>query len=120
MSVRAIRDDYRAVPRDLEANFHGNRLVFIGWDRHLMFCAPVAFPLSPQMSFRDLRDEVLPAAFGAHPDFARIDWERAEWLLDGVPFVPDLDGSLEDNGVGHKSVLRLGTPGLEGLQGSGS
>ncbi len=120
MTVRAIRDDYTAVPKDLEANFHGNRLVYLGWDQHLMFCAPLAFPLPPQMPFRALRDELLPAGFGQHPEFARIDWERAEWLLDGAPFVPDLDASLDANGVGHKSVLRLRTPGLDGLQGSGS
>ena len=51
--------------------------------------------------------------YGLHPDWAKIDWSKASWTLDGEQFTPDPAKSLADNGIGHKSVLRLTTPGLE-------
>lgn len=117
MSVTAIKD-YRFAPRDRVENFHGNRLLFVGWEDHLMFCAPFAFPFPPEMPFRVLLDQVLPASFGDHPDFAKIDWDRAEWFKSGQPWQPDYDRTLADNGLGHKDVIRFRTPGLTGIQGS--
>ena len=65
-------------------------------------------------------ENVLPGIYGYHPDFARIDWRRVEWLRGGVPWEPDLDRTLEENGLGHKDVIRFRTPGLDGIGGSGS
>lgn len=118
MAVVALKD-FIGVPKDTEDRFHGNRIVYFGWDRHLMFYAPVCLSLSPALPFRDVVGTVLPGCWGAHPDFARIDWDRVEWLRDGEPFAPDLDRSLGENGIGHKSVVRLITPGLDGLAGAG-
>ena len=59
-----------------------------------------------------------PGIFGAHPDFAKIDWGRAEWFKSGQPWKPDHAKSLAENGLGHKDVLRFRTPGLTGLSGS--
>ena len=56
--------------------------------------------------------------YGAHPDFARIDWDQAEWFMSGKPFTPDMDKTLAEHGLGHKSVIRFRTPGLTGLSGS--
>ena len=120
MPVNAIREDYRFPAKDAEANFHGNRVVYVGWDHHMMFCAPVAFPLPPDMPFGALVGEVLPNAFGMHPDFPQIDWDKVEWKLNGNSFTPDMAASLDANGVKHKSALRMRTPGLEGIGGSGS
>ena len=117
MPVTAIKD-YRFEPRDRVENFHGNRLLYVGWEDHLMFCAPFAYPLPPQMPFRALLEQVLPASFGYHPDFARIDWDRAEWFKSGQPWQPDHDATLEGNGLGHKDVIRFRTPGLTGIEGS--
>ena len=36
-----------------------------------------------------------------------------------TPFTPDRDTSLRDNGIGHKDLIRLITPGLNGIAGSG-
>ncbi len=120
MPVNAILDNYRFEPKDIEANFHGNRLVYVGWDHHMMFCAPVAFPLPPDMPFGALVDEVIPNAFGMHPDFADIDWDKVEWRLNGELFAPDKSASLDALGIKHKSVIRMHTPGLDGIGGSGS
>ena len=114
MPVKAI-SDYQFEAKDLEQNFHGNRVVYVGWDHHLFFCAPIAFPLPPDMPFAALIGDVLPGVFGAHPQYAAIDWDRVEWKLDGGDFQPDMQASLDANGVGHKSVLRMRTPDQPGL-----
>jgi phenol hydroxylase P4 protein len=120
MAVSAIREDYYTGPaKDVVENFHGNQVVYTAWDAHTMFSFPAAFPLSPAMPFSALVAQVLPAAYSLHPEFARIDWEQVEWLLDDEPFVPDTGASLADNGIGHKSVLRLITPGLNGIANCG-
>ncbi|MCK6545695.1 phenol hydroxylase subunit P4 [Myxococcota bacterium] len=106
--------------KDRLENFHGNQLLYVGWDQHLMFCAPFAFPFPPQMLFRDVVEKVFPGSFGYHPDFAKIDWSKVEWLKSGKPWKPDFDKSLADNGLVHKDVLRFRTPGLDGIKGSAS
>ncbi|NUA26966.1 phenol hydroxylase subunit P4 [Cupriavidus basilensis] len=119
MSVVSI-GPYAFEPADREAVFHGNRLLYIGWDRHLLFCAPHCLALPPSMRLRDVVENVLPGVYGYHPDFARIDWSHVEWLRGSEPWQPDLDRTLEENGLGHKAVIRLRTPGLDGIGGSGS
>ncbi len=120
MSVKAISDDYRGEVLDAVENFHGNQLLFVGWDDHLMFCAPLALALPPETPFRKLTGEILADAYGYHPDWARVDWSRAEWLSSGEPFAPDPDKTLAELGLGHKACLRLRTPGLTGIAGSSS
>jgi phenol hydroxylase P4 protein len=119
MPVTAI-GEYPILPRDGVENFHGNQMVIIGWDHHLMISSPMAFPLPPDMPFGAMVSEVMPAAFAPHPDWELIDWDKVEWMLDGEGFTPELDKSLKENGVGHKSVIRFKTPGLDGINGSGS
>lgn len=119
MAVQAAYPGYSSPNPDAVGNFHGNRLVYIGWDAHLMFPFAAALPLPPSMPFAALGAEVLPQAFGAHPDFERIDWDAVRWLRDGAAFTPDPNATLEQNGIGHKCLLRLVTPGLDGIGGSG-
>ena len=119
MPVKAI-GDYPVLPRDVQENFHGNIMVIIGWDKHLMISSPMAFPLPPDMPFGAFVQEVMPAAFSPHPEWVQIDWEKVNWLLNDAPFKPDMEKSLVENGIDHKSVIRLQTPGLNGLEGSGS
>jgi len=114
MSYNTIRP-FTAVSKDARANFHGAQVVYFGWDKHLMFYAPVCKPLPPDMPFRQVVEQVLPESWGAHPEFAHIDWNEVRWLRDGEPFTPDMERSLVDNGVLHKSVVRLQTPGLNGI-----
>jgi phenol hydroxylase P4 protein len=106
--------------RDRVEQFGGNLIVYLHWERHLMFCSAFAVPLPPQATFRTIVDEVIPALFGRHPDFARISWQDAAWTLDGNGMTPKRDASLVENGIGHKSVLRFRTPGLDGVAGSAS
>ena len=119
MSVTSL-GKYDFPPADAVENFHGNQLVYLAWDEHLMFCSPTAYPLPPEMPFRALVEQVITGTYGLHPDFAAIDWEQVEWLIDGREAHPDPDASLADNGIGHKSIVRFRTPGLNGIKGSGS
>lgn len=118
MSVVAI-DRYEFAPRDVRENFPAP-LLYVGWDDHLMFTAPVCLPVPSDMTFGAFITEVLPGVYGQHPDFAGIDWNAVQWLKSGEPWAPDPTRSLADNGVGHKDVIRLRTPGLTGIRGSHS
>lgn len=116
MSVVALAP-YEFTPRDVRENFPAP-LLFIGWEDHLMFSAPVVVPLPAEMLFGDLCAQVLPSVYSAHPDFQKIDWSQVEWKMSGQPWRPDPQKSLEANGLGHKSVIRFRTPGLNGINGS--
>jgi len=120
MPVAAITDDYTGERLDRVENFNGNQLVYVGWDHHLMICAPVAFAIPPATTFAALVDDMIPGAFNQHPEFSAIDWDQVQWHLNGEPFSPDRDKALIDQGVDHKSILRMTTPGLDGIKGSGS
>jgi phenol hydroxylase P4 protein len=120
MPVIALAPGYEGEVRDRVENFHGNQLVYFGWDRHMLFCSPFTFPLPPTMPFKALVNDVLSPLLAAHPEGASIDWKEAIWLRSGQPFTPDMEASLADNGLGHKSLLRLQTPNLRGIGGSGN
>lgn len=120
MAVAAITPDYNGERLDRVENFHGNQVVYVGWDYHLMFCAPVAFAVAPDTPFRTLQDELIPGAFSQHPEFGQIDWDAVSWHLNGQAFAPDVSKSLIEQGIDHKSILRFATPGLDGIGGSGT
>lgn len=116
MSVVAV-SEYKFGPRDTADKFPAP-LLYIGWEDHLMFPAPVCLPLPADMPFGAIGQAVLPGVYGYHPDWARIDWSKVEWLKSGKPFNPDPAKSLAENGLRHKDVIRLRTPGLNGIRGS--
>lgn len=111
----AFDADYQGDMKDTVDKFHGKQLLNIGWDRHLMFASPLCVPVPPDLPFGVLIDQVLPALFGAHPDFVKIRWAEVRWLRSGQAFVPDRSKSVTDNGLGHKAILRMQTPGLHEL-----
>lgn len=118
MPVIALEPGYAGEVRDRVENFHGNQLVYFGWDRHRLFCSPFTLPLPPDMPFGALVENVIVPLLAAHPEGADIDWTQVQWLRGDTPFTPDATASLADNGLGHKSLLRLRTPGLSGIAGS--
>jgi phenol/toluene 2-monooxygenase (NADH) P4/A4 len=118
MAVVALAENYAGEVKDRVENFHGNQLIYIGWEDHLMFCAPLCIPVPLSMPFGALVKDALPRLYSSHPEWERIDWGKVHWLCSGEPFTPVLDKSLADNGIGHKAVIRFRTPGLTGIQGS--
>ncbi|MCZ4303448.1 phenol hydroxylase subunit P4 [Zoogloeaceae bacterium G21618-S1] len=118
MSVQSIRP-FKAAAKDVAANFHGQQVVYFCWDQHLMFYAPVAKLLPPDITFQAVIDTELTPTYSRHPDFARIDWAAVQWFKDGEAFTPVLDTSLAGNGITHKTAVHFKTPGLNGLNGNG-
>ena len=118
MSVVALSPGYTGEIKDRVENFHGKQLLFIGWEDHLMYCAPMCIPVPPDLPFGALIAEIIPGLYAAHPDTAKIDWSGVVWLRSGEAFTPDAAKSLTDNGLGHKALLRFRTPGLDGINGS--
>jgi len=116
MSVAAV-GHYQHASHDGVARFE-HPLIYISWDEHMMFAAPIVQMLPLDTSFDALMHKVLPKLYGEHPDFAQIDWSRVQWFRGDVMFTPRAGATLADHGFGHKSVLRFRTPGLEGLRGS--
>ncbi len=117
MAVVAIKP-YIGNVRDKVENFHGNALLYIGWEDHLFFCSPYAFAFPPSLIFGTLLTDILPDTYGVHPDWSKIDWSQAQWFKSGQAWVPDASKSLAENGLKHKDVLRFRTPGLTGIKGS--
>jgi len=116
MPVTAI-GAYEFAPKDTLDKFPAP-LLYVHWEDHKMFCAPVAMPFPPTLKFGDMCTGALSGVFGPHPDFAKVDWSQAEWFKSGQPWKPDMNKSLAENGLGHKDVIRFRTPGLTGLRGS--
>ena len=108
---------YAFPARDVSANF-AQPLLYVGWDEHMMFCAPLTVPFDLNTRFGAIATTLLPALYGEHPDFARIDWRKVQWFRGSTWFTPDPERSLAEQGFHHKSVLRFRTPGLEGIRGS--
>jgi len=117
MAVTAMKD-YKFSPADTQDKFHGGQLLYVGWDDHLMFCAPFAYCLPPTTLFSDLCEKILANSFGYHPDWKKVDFTAASWLKSGKPWQPDMTKSIGELGLKHKDVLRLKTPGLKGIDGT--
>ncbi len=113
MAVKALYD-YQYPAADTQEKFHGNQLLFVGWDDHFLFVAPLAFALPPSTKFSDLIEKTLTFAYGRHPDWAKVDFSKAVWLKSGKPFQPDMNKTLAEQGIKHKDALRLQTRGLNG------
>jgi len=118
MPVAAIKE-YVGVPRDVVANFHGNQLVYICWDGHLMYAAPFIFPVAPTMRFEDILTQLVAPVIQGHPDAAKIDWRKTTWEKAEKPWTPAFDKTVAENGIVHKEHLRFRTPGLTGYKGLG-
>lgn len=116
MTTAAI-GKYEFAPMDTVDKFPAP-LLYFGWEDHLMFCAPYCVPFPPNLVFGDMCKGPFADIYGAHPDFAKIDWDKVEWFKSGKPWQPDYSKSLAENGLGHKDVIRFRTPGLTGLKGS--
>lgn len=111
----AARAPYDFKPRDLVENFHGKQIVYATWDRHMLFAAPFLICVPPETTFREFVEGPLAQLLSIDPDAAAIDWSAALWQKGNDIFTPDFDQSLAANGIAHKELLRLRTPGLNSV-----
>ncbi len=119
MPVKAI-GEYSFPARDSLDKYAGNQIIYIGWDHHTMINAPMGFPVPQDMPFGAIIENLIPAAYDQHPDFENINWDEVIWIKDGETFKPDMDASIKENGIVHKGAVRFVTPGLNGIDGTGS
>ncbi|WP_424192402.1 phenol hydroxylase subunit P4 [Ampullimonas aquatilis] len=107
--------------KDRVENFNGKQILYVGWDHHTMICAPIAFLIDPTVTFQELIDiELNNSAFTKHPDYKKIDWTQVQWYLSDTKFSPDLSKSISTLNIKHKDFVRISTPDLNGIAGSGS
>ena len=55
--------------------------------------------------------------FGYHPDFAKIDWSKVEWLKSGQPRQVDFSTRPWPSWASSTRTCCFRTPGLDGHQG---
>jgi phenol hydroxylase P4 protein len=110
MSVLSLKPDYQGPTRDRVENFHGNVLVYVHWEEHLNFCAAITLPLAPDTPFDALVDDILPSLYSGDPAWVTIEPEGVRWVLDGNDWTPARGKTLQELGVGHKSLIRFWTP----------
>src|SRR3546814_6603382 len=67
MAVKAI-DTYEFEPADKAENFHGACVIYAGWDGHLLFSSPYAWPLPPDLPLAHFIAGPMAEIFGQHPD----------------------------------------------------
>jgi phenol hydroxylase P4 protein len=111
---------YKFEPRDAQSRFGDKQLLYVFWEKHLIFSRPMTLLLKADTLFSEVIEKHVTQAYSFHPDFAKIDWSRIHWIKSGKPFYPDVSKSLEENGLRHKDLIRMVTPDLDGLNGLGS
>lgn len=111
------RKEYIGEARDRVENFNGGQLVYVGWDNHLLFASAFLLFAPSDKPFRELVNDSLVPLLQADPDAKEILWEDVIWLKGNKPWQPDWNASLAANGIGHKSLLRFKTPGLNTICG---
>lgn len=114
MAVKAI-SEYTAVPSDLVENFNGMQLLYVHWQNHIMFCAPFALLVSPDATLPEVFASHIQPAIAPHPESAKVKYDDIQWTLNGESYEPSQSDTLLAQGIDHKSMLTMTTPGLNGL-----
>jgi len=117
MSVCSLKP-YQGIAADSVGHYHGQQLLYLSWDHHLMFAAPFVVCVPPGMRFQELIDTVLTPLITADPDAPQIRWDQVSWKMSNRPFSPLPTATLAENGIQHKAQLRFATPGLNALCGA--
>lgn len=120
MTVKHLGESYEFPSANRAECYGGDLNIYVQWHKHLLIACPSAYRVPVDISLRDFLEGMLRPDYAVHPDTAKLDFEQCEWWLDQQPWVPDLDRSLKDNGVGHMSYIHFRSPGLEGMHGVGN
>lgn len=106
MAVKAMYE-YNWPSRSRAELYGDAQLVHVWWNGNPYFVAASTFPFPKAMPFGALVNEVLKGFFSADPDFRPEMLDNASWKIDHVAVTPDMEASLEANGVGHKSLVEF-------------
>lgn len=116
MSVKALNPGYKGEVRDDVVHFHGQTLLFVYWEDHLLFCAPAALLVNPHDSVAALVEQ-LKQALAYDPVAAQLTVENIDWYRSGdyasdERWPMDEQKTLAENGLTHKTLIRMRTPTL--------
>ena len=70
------------------------------------FCSAHAMLASPQQTFEQLIEQQITGGFAQHPDFAKIDWSKVQYTLDGQTISPESTKAWQSSvlGISHYFV----------------
>lgn len=116
MPVVSYQSNYVGQVRDSQDQFNGHQLLFIEWLGHFSIASPIAVLVKPEMTFQNLIDQVLAASsFVNVDDWKNIDWSKVKWAHFKKSMIVELNSSLAQAGISHKSMLTFETPALTGI-----
>lgn len=105
MSVRAITADYEFEAKDRQAVYGDDVLVHVNWENNLLFVAAACFRAPKAMTWADFKAQMIDPWASADPDYDPA--TPSDWRVNGTPFTPDPDATLESTGVGHKGLFKF-------------
>ena len=70
--------------------------------------------------FGDFLEQMLRPDYHQHPDTAKLDFSKLEWQFNQSPWEPDLEKTIDENGIGHMDYLQSKSPDLPGMHGVGN
>ncbi|MGD9957569.1 MAG: phenol hydroxylase subunit P4 [Candidatus Nanopelagicales bacterium] len=105
MAVKAMYD-YDWPSRSAAELYGDDQLVHVWFRGNVFFVSAQTFRFPKAMPFGELVG-LCKGFFAADPDFVPDAMDSASWKVDGQPITPDLGTSLEENGVGHKSLVEF-------------
>lgn len=103
MPVTAITDDYRFPSRSRRELYGDDLLVHVLWQGNPFFAAGATFRVPAVTRWADFVEQTVEPWASGDPDH-RPGAART-WSLDGKPFDPRPDSTVDELGVGHKSLL---------------
>ena len=105
--IRSI-GDYDFPSRSAQELYGDDQLVHVWYDGNPWFVAAACFRAPKAMTFADFWAALVVPYHVEDPDWQES-WTPAdfEWAVDDAAWEPDADASLEAQGVGHKSVIRM-------------
>ncbi|MEL0082968.1 MAG: phenol hydroxylase subunit P4 [Gammaproteobacteria bacterium] len=116
MTVQSLNPGYRGEVRDAVENFNGMTLLFVYWEDHLLFCAPAALMVNPDDTpaalVEQLKEALAYDPIAAQLTLENIDWYRSLDYTSDERWPLDKDKTLAENGLTHKTAIRMQTPSL--------
>lgn len=103
MTVRSINGEYSFPSRSRAQLYGEDQLVHVLWRGNPFIASAGTFRVPRTLSFQQFLSTVVEPWAGADPDF--VPGSERAFQLDLADFVPDPDRSLQEQGVGHKSLV---------------
>lgn len=107
MSVRSI-GTYEFAPTDGADAYDPDQLVMVyRQEPTVWFCAPVTFRAPKGMPWGEFRSQMIDTWASGDPGYDPS--TATDWRLFDDPFTPDDAKTLEELGIGHKTVVKFRT-----------